>query len=176
MAKRFKFRLTTLRKLRKQRQDECRRAVGAKLRQVAGAQEQLDGFGEQLALHTAAMRRLASPAADAAAGAAQAPTVWTVDLTAVRRHRAYTDHLRASIVAGRQQLAVLEAELSKEQVALGESTKEIRILDKLEEGQRRRHELTLTRAEVAQNDEITAQFARRNAPAGVAAGAMDDRP
>lgn len=176
MAKRFKFRLTTLRKLRKQRQDECRRVVGARLRQVTGAEEQLDGFGDQLALQTAAMRRLASPPADVGEGAAQAATVWTVDLTAVRRHRAYTNQLRAGIVAGQQQLASLKVELSKQQAVLGEATKQVRILDKLEERQRRRHELAVSRAEVAQSDEIAAQFARRNALAGVAVVAWDDRP
>lgn len=162
MAKRFRFRLEILRRLRKQRQDECRRAVAARLRQITGVQDQIDAFTDRLDLHTAAMRQLASPgAASRATDAGAARPVWTVDLIGVRRHRVYTNYLRVSLGAARQQLAALRAELAKEQAVLAEATKAVRILDKLEDRQRWRHDQAIARAERAEDDEIAAQFARR---------------
>lgn len=179
MAKRFKFRLETLRKLRKRRQDECRRMVAARLRQIAGVQDQIDAFNDQLDLHVAAMRRLAWPgsgsAAGAAAGAGRVRPVWTVDLTGVRRHRVYTNHLRHTLTAAWQQVVALRAELTREQGVLAKATKAVKVLDKLEERQRQRHDLALARAERAETDEIAAQCARRNASAKRAAAATDDR-
>jgi flagellar export protein FliJ len=176
VAKRFQFRLETLRKLRKQRQDECRRVVARRLRQIAAVEGQIDEFHRQLDLHRAALCRLASPpapdegkqATTVAASSPGEPAV-SVDVTEVRRYRVFVNHLLQSIVDARQRLVELRAELAKEQAVLAEATKAVKVLDKLEERQRRRHDLALARAETAANDEIAAQCARRNALA-VAAG------
>jgi len=178
MAKRFRFRLETLRRVRRQRRDDCRRAVAARLRQIAGVQDQIDGFTDQIELHTAAMRGLASPSSPgtAAPGVERAPPVCTIDLTAVRRYRAYTNYLRYGITAARRQVAALQGELAREQGVLAEATKAVKILDKLEERQRRDHDLTLARLDRAESDEIAAQCARRNALTNVPVAVTDDRP
>ena len=99
-----------------------------------------------------------------------------MDLTGVRRHRVYTNYLRVSLSAARQQVAALRAELAKEQAVLAEATKAVRILDKLEERQRQRHDLAITRAERAEDDEIAAQFARRTGAAMAPVAATDYQP
>ena len=56
-----------------------------------------------------------------------------------------------------------QAELRREQDRLAEASKELKVINKLEERQRARYELELQRAELAEADEVAAQFTRRAA-------------
>ena len=87
----------------------------------------------------------------------------------LRRRHVYVNHLHRSINDAKGGLARLQVEFEREQARLAEASKELKVIDKLEERQRARHELGLRRAELAEADEIGAQFARR-----VAARAMVD--
>ena len=62
--------------------------------------------------------------------------------------------------------AELRTELRREQAALEEASREVKVIEKLEEKQRQRHNLVLARAERAEADEIGAQFVRRHGLAG----------
>ncbi|MHC4609191.1 MAG: flagellar export protein FliJ, partial [Planctomycetota bacterium] len=67
-------------------------------------------------------------------------------------------------------LSELRAQLALEREALEEASKGLKVIEKLEERQRDRHNLALSRAERAEADEIGSQFARRHAMARAAAG------
>ena len=175
MAKRFRFRLETVRRLRKQAQDECRRVVAERLRQVAAVRSRINEMDGQLAEQRATVRNLvlpSPPADDAGAGQGVARLL---DMDRMRRHRLYMNHLRQGIARGERQAAELQGLLRKDQAALAEATKRVRVIDKLEERQRSRHELMLRRAETAENDEIAAQFARRQSATGLTA-LLDEQP
>jgi len=162
MAKRFEFRLETVRRLRKQAQDECRRAVAGRLRQISEARGRIARLSEQLGGQQVAARDLVL------AGAGEPDA--RLDVRAVRQHRVYMNHLHQSIVETRQELARLGDLLAEDQAALDGATKQLRVIDKLEEKQRKRHELAVQRLETAESDEIATQHARRQgAPGGGAA-------
>jgi flagellar FliJ protein len=152
MAKRFKFRLEVVRRLRKQKEDECRRAVAERLRQVSGVRKRIGTLTDRLHQEHADIRHGAS-GGDAAIG--------VLDMDNLRRRHVYVNYLHRSLSDAKELLGRLEAELRREQVRLAEASKELKVINKLEERQRARYELELQRAERAEADEVAAQFARR---------------
>jgi len=164
MAKRFRFRLEVVLKLRKQKQDECRRVVAARLRQIAAVQTRIDRMSEDLDHQRVVQRRLVGPQAAGADSVDGRPAL--LDLTGIRRHRHYVTRLLQNIAAAERQLAELRTELRREQAALEEASREVKVIEKLEEKQRQRHNLVLARAERAEADEIGAQFVRSHGLAG----------
>ena len=154
MAKRFRFRLEVVRRLRKQKEDECRRVVAERLRQVSGVRGRIGMQTEHLHQEHSAMRRGAS-AGDAAA--------CRLDMNELRRRHAYVNYLHRSINEAKGELVRQQVEFEREQARLAEASKELKVIDKLEERQRARHELGVRRAESAEADEVAAQFARRGA-------------
>ena len=172
MAKRFRFRLTVVLKLRQQKQDECRRVVAGRLRQVAAVQARRERLAEQLEHRWATQRRLAMPGASVAEESrADTPGV---DVAGIWQHGRYANHLQQCIADAEQELVGLRTELRGERAALQEAARNVKVLEKLEERQRRRHNLTLARAERAEGDEIGAEFARRQRLA-LASGMGTDR-
>ncbi|MHC4064151.1 MAG: flagellar export protein FliJ [Planctomycetota bacterium] len=168
MAKRFRFRLATVLKLRTRKRDECRRALAVRLRQIGAVQSRIDSMTEQLDHQFVSQRRLAMPEAPVADGAERIDR--RLDLTGIRRHRDYANHLRRRIASDERGLSELRAQLALEREALEEASKGLKVIEKLEERQRDRHNLALSRAERAEADEIGSQFARRHAMASAAAG------
>jgi flagellar export protein FliJ len=98
-----------------------------------------------------------------------------VDVTQLRRHHVYVNHLRRCIAEANRELADQQVELAREQALLTEASRDLKVIDKLEERQRARYELGVRRAELAESDEIGAQFARRVALARAAEAAEGDR-
>ena len=170
MAKRFKFRLEVVRKLRKRKEDECRRMVGERFRLIGEMRGRIGGMNEQLRRERGAVRELV----EARDGAESSPR--PVDVTQLRRHHVYVNHLRRCIAEANRELADQQVELAREQALLTEASRDLKVIDKLEERQRARYELGVRRAELAESDEIGAQFARRVALARAAAAADGDRP
>jgi len=165
MAKRYRFRLEVVLRLRRQKQDDCRRTVAARLRQIAGLGARIDRLNEALGTESARLRTLALPDGTERAGGAGA-----LDIPGIRRHRNYALYLQDDTAAARRELAEQRGELKREQAALAQAAKNVKALEKLEERQRRGHDLILRRAELAQADEIGAQFARRQRWTGDLAG------
>lgn len=153
MAKRFQFRLETVAKLRRRRQDECRRVVAERVRQITAQQARIDGLGGQLDQTRGSLRGLAAPGDESAQVG--------LDLTGLRRHRHYANCLQQWIADAGQALVELNGHLATEQSALAQAAREVKALEKLEQKQRARYELTLARAERAEADETAAQLFRR---------------
>ncbi len=154
MAKRFKFRLEVVRTLRKQKEDKCRRVVAERLRQVNGVRDRMGRLMESLHDEQSVIRSHASPG-DGASG--------VLDMSELRRRHAYVNQLRRSVTDAHGELAKLEAAFEQERARLAEASKDLKVIHKLEERQRARYELGVRRAELAEADEIGAQFARRAA-------------
>ena len=152
MAKRFRFRLEVVRRLRKQKEDECRRVVAERLRQVNGVRGRIGMLTEHLHREHLVIRRDAS-AGEAAAG--------RLDMDGLRRRHAYVNYLHRSINEAKGELVRLLVEFERDRARLAEASKELKVIDKLEERQRARHELGVRRAELAEADEVAAQFTRR---------------
>jgi len=168
MAHRFRFRLEVVLKLRRQRQDECRRAVATRVRAIVEAEFRLARLTGQMSEEFSTLRRLAAPPAgttDASAGR-QARSSVVVDLTAVRQHRLYANHLRQEIADAGAEIDRLREQLRAERAALTAASKDVKALEKLEARQRARHESGLARAEGMEADEVAAQFARRSHSGG----------
>lgn len=175
MAKRFRFRLETVRRLRKQAQDDCRRAVARRLREVEAVRQRIEAMSAQLSGERVAVRQLVSPGADAEATAGDGSGGGSMVVDLMRRHRTFINYLHQSIADARVKLAGLQKLLREDQAALDEATRQLRVIEKLEEKQRQRHDLAMQRAETAENDEIAVQFARRTSLAAAGAAMVESR-
>ncbi|MCP4250806.1 MAG: hypothetical protein GY778_27525, partial [bacterium] len=122
MAKRFQFRLETVLKLRQRRQDECRRVVAQRVRQITAQQARIDRFRSQLDQTRGSLRGLAEPG-DTSERA-------ELDLTGLRRHRHYANCLQQWIADAGVELAELNRHLATEQAALTEAAREVKALEK----------------------------------------------
>lgn len=158
MAKRFKFRLETVSRLRKQQADEHRRIVARRLAEMAGVQRHIEEMQERvLDTHETLRRfRTGGPVDSAAESMGQ-----DFNMTDVRRHQIYLSQLHSVIAQSRQELSGLEGKLRPERAALSQASKEQKVLEKLEERQRDRHRRELERMERIEEDESAAQYCHR---------------
>lgn len=140
MAKRFRFRLETVLKIRKQREDEAKRVVAERLRRIADVGNDIDSMRSQISSEIKSFR--------------QSHASGRIDTARISNHRHWLIHLDQNVLASKSHLGELEAELAQERVALGEARKQVRVLEKLEERQRARHAKELNRAEALESDEI----------------------
>lgn len=140
MAKRFKFRLETVQKVRRQREDAAKRVVAERLREIAAVHADIGSMQEQIRREIDGFR--------------QTHATGRIDVTQIARHRHWLVQLDQSALTCRSRLAELQDHLSHERGALTEARREVRILEKLEERQRERYMKELARAENRENDEI----------------------
>ncbi len=140
MAKRFKYRLETVLKLRKRDEDACKRVVADRLRRIQAVQFEIAGLQGQIRSEIVAFR--------------QKHAVGTLDMGRVQQHRHWLIHLNHGVWRGQAHLAELEKQLSDDRKALAEARKRARIMEKLKERQLERHKRELDRAEAIENDEI----------------------
>lgn len=151
MAKRFVFRLETVRRLRKQKEDDCRRIVAQRLRLIGRVRQRISDLNAQLRDQHECVRRLSQ----------ESGTGQPLSIPSVRSHHDYATHLHAGIEEAHRELSECEEELQKEQQSLAEASRQVKVLDKLEERQRARHSLSLQRAERTESDEIAGSIALR---------------
>ena len=146
--KKFKFRLEHLLKLRRQQEDQKKQAVGAVLGQIQQQQQE----GLEMA---AAIRREGE-------NLKRQYQQGKVDLDWVGHYRLYVTHLHAAINQRIKKVAELQVKLKVVREELVAAAKQTRILEKLREKQKNRHEKQLRRMEADQQDEIsTSAFLRR---------------
>ncbi len=146
MAKRFQFRFETILKLRRQREDEHKRIVADRLRQIAQVQDQLASLERQIEQETQAIRRSTSGG--------------TIDLQQTVRHRHWLGHLHKSSLEAQARLRFLEARLAQERTQLAEAVKQRRVIEKLKERQSSAHIKAQERRETLELDELgTVRFA-----------------
>jgi flagellar protein FliJ len=141
MAKRFKFRFGTMLKIRKQREDEQKRVVASRLRQIAQVRDQGQALRQQIQDEIDAIR------GSQARGA--------IDIQQVMRHRHWLGHLHKGVLEADARTRFLEARLAQERAVLAEAVKQRRILEKLRERQWLRYQTEEERREIRESDELS---------------------
>lgn len=148
MAKRFTFRLETVLRLRRMAEDECRRRVAERLREIARVEADVRRLDEQF--HWEVDRSRVDQ---------QSPEM---DVMTVRRRRSYMGYLQRSIGGCEAQSDALRKKLEEDQKALAHASKEVKVLEKLRDRQLDRQRESERRAERAEEDEVGQQvFLRR---------------
>lgn len=140
MAKQFVFRFETMLKIRRQREDQQKRVVGQRVRQVREAQAHLDSLQRQIQAETDAIRAVQQPG--------------TIDMQQAIRHRHWLGHLHKGALEGEARIRFLEAKLAQERAVLAEAAKQRKILEKLREHQADRHRRELDYREMRELDEM----------------------
>jgi flagellar FliJ protein len=141
MAKRYTFRFDPMLKIRRQREDEHKRIVAARIREIRQVHEQIDGLENQIHDELSSIRKGQEPG--------------SIDMTQIVRHRRWLGHLHKAVLDTQAQLGCLEAKLSQERVALAEAAKQRRILEKLKERQYERFLKEQDRLETLAADDMT---------------------
>ena len=148
MAKKYTFRLQTVLRLRKTAEDECRRRVAGRLREIARVESEVRHLHEQFAWEVDRSRDdQRNPA---------------MNVMTIRRRRGYMGHLQRRKGECEAQVRVLREKLEEDQKALAHASKEVKVLEKLRDRQWDRHRELERRAERAEEDEIGQQMFLRH--------------
>jgi len=140
MARRFIFRFATMLKIRQQREDEQKRVVAERLRQIRQTRDHRAVLERQIQDEVNAIRDSQNHGA--------------IDIQQVMRHRHWLSHLHKGVLEADARLRFLEARLAQERVVLAEAVKQRKILEKLKERQWRRHLHEESVREVKEDDEL----------------------
>ena len=147
MAKRFRFRLEAVLKVRKRKRDEARRVVADRQRRISRIADQItacrNGIGEAVDESRRAQH-------------AAAP-----DVTTLRRYRSYIGAMDRAIGNAEAEMDRQHERLRQEQRQLTLANKEVKAIEKLRERQLARHDEQQQRADRAESDEIALQLHRR---------------
>lgn len=141
MAKRFVFRFETMLKIRRQREDEHKRIVASRIREIARVRDQMATLDRQIHDELAAIRAGQSPG--------------TIDMQQVIRHRHWLGRLHKAVLDSQARLRFLEARLAQERAALAEAAKHRRVLEKLKQRQWERYRMEQDRIETRLTDDMT---------------------
>lgn len=141
MAKRFTFRFETMLRIRKQREDEHKRIVASRLREIGGVQNHMTSLDKQIRDELQAIRFGRRPG--------------TIDMQQIIRHRHWLGCLHKGVLEGQAKMRFLEAELARERADLAEAAKQRRILEKLKERQREQYHGEQDRLEALAADDLT---------------------
>ncbi len=144
MARSFRFRLETVRRLRKQAMDAQRRVVAEAVQAVAGVEERI-----------AALTLERHGAADQSRDAMR---IHCFDLVSLSGQHIYRGWLDREIAKSNESLAQKRAELDAERERLAETSKELKVIEKLRERQWKRFCVKLAREEQVANDEAALQM------------------
>ena len=140
MAKVFKFRLATVLKLRKQREDEEKRAVADRLREVQKARRRRGSLEEQINFEIESMRSTVG--------------VGVIETGRIARHRHWLSHLNRQALETDGEIRTLQAKLAMGRGKLAEAAKQCKVLEKLRERQLDRHRRALAKQDQQDTDEI----------------------
>ena len=140
MPRRFRFRFATMLKIRRQREDEQKRIVAERLRQIRRTRDHRLVLQRQIEDEVNAIR--------------SSQTGGAIDIQQVMRHRHWLSHLHKGVLEADARLRFLEARLAQERVVLAEAVKQRKILEKLKERQWQRHLREEGALEVKEGDEL----------------------
>lgn len=140
MAKKFHFRLDVVERVRRQARDAAQRAVAQAERAVTRVEQ-----------HLSAVRGQLGHSADATATTLG---VATLNVPLVRVQEFHRGWLHRQMMMTQQTLEQRRRELSIRRQALVESTKQLRVIEKLREKQWRRHQVAVNREEQSVSDEL----------------------
>ncbi len=146
MAGRFAFRFETLLRLRKQREDERKRVVAARLRQIGDLMERRNNLVSAIDGQTESLR-------SALRGGA-------VDVDQVRWGRHWLTHLRRGVLDTDAELSGQRAMLAQERATLVVARKDTEVLGRLRERRLEAWNVEAARREQIESDEMnTLRFA-----------------
>lgn len=162
MAKKFRFKLEAVYKLRQRDRDAQRRKVAKAVGAVTAAEQRVESLTDSLRATLAARRDVQSSA--------------RLDLGLLRSQRFYQSWLHGTILDSNVELSKRERELGAEREALGRANARFKSLEKLKERKWQRHLQEIQREERAMFDEIAVQRFQRaliaeDAAVGAAVGA-----
>lgn len=143
MARRFRFRLETVQRLRKQARDAQRRAV-AEAAQAVGAIEDR-------------ILRLTLQLNDTLDGARETLRTGRLDLASLRGHELYRGWVHRRIAESYTELACRRSELDVERAKLVEASKQLKVIEKLRERRWRGYLTDVAREEQVTGDEAAVQ-------------------
>ena len=147
MAKRFRFRLEVVRKLREQVRDAQRRVVADVARAVSGVEGRVDRLGAEL-------RGTLDRTRDH-------QQVERLDVPSLRAHQYYQSFLHRRIIEAGIELEEKKRRLSTERTKLGEASARLKAIEKLRERRWQRHLFHVRREERADSDESALQLYQR---------------
>lgn len=140
MAAPFRFRLRTILKLRKQKENEHKRIVAVRVRELNGIRQRADRIQQQIRQETEAVR------AERSTG--------VLSIQDISRHRHWLTHLQRSLLDTYNQARSTEAILAQERSELTRASREAKAVEKLKERQKKRHDEESRRKENRELDEI----------------------
>ena len=144
MARRFKFRLETVRKIRERERDAHRRVVATKVREVAVIRERVGTLAEGMEDNRCAGRITRR--------------VGRVPIELLRGQAYYQTWLTRANETTHEELENGLNELRAEQDKLGVFSKRLKVIEKLRERQWKIHQTGVAREESAANDEAAHQL------------------
>jgi len=151
MARRFSFRFETLLRIRKQREDEKKRAVARRLKQLAVVRARHDNLASAIKAETMALRYSLRGE--------------TLDVDQFRWGRHWLTHLRRGLLEADAEIAAQRALLAQERAVLVEARKDTEVLARLKERRREAYLAESGRLEQIETDEMNTV---RAAIAGIA--------
>jgi flagellar FliJ protein len=140
MAKRYRFRLEPLLRLRQQREDEQKRVVASRLRQIDALRRRQRVFEGEIDRQTDSMRRSLVDV--------------RVDVDSLKLGRHWLVRLRRGVLEADAQIMTQRAILVQERVALAEARKDAKVLARLKERKRDAYLAEVNRREQAELDEM----------------------
>ncbi len=148
MAKRFNFRLEAVMKLRKQKEDENKRAVAQRLREMSKLQDHLMTLNEQIASE---IRRVRENAVHA-----------HLDASDLSKRRFWISHLQRGVLEAESRMRHLEQQLTADRAVLAEASKEYKVIETLRDKRLQAHHREQERLETIEADEMAVSlFVRR---------------
>ncbi len=149
MAQQFRFRLEAVQKLREQTRDRQRRVVAEAVQQVVRMEE-----------HTAQLNRELRNSMEDALGDR---SVTQIDMLALRENQLYRGWLHRKILEAEIDLSQRNQTVDQERKKLGESSKQLKVIEKLRDRQWQRYQINLQRSEQLMYDEAALQmYVRRS--------------
>jgi len=146
----FKFRLTSLLRLREAARDERRRHLAEALRAESVLNEHRGGIERELLVLQRQARAATEPG--------------TIDVDQLIESQRYEASLRVQAAIMTQQAAQLEAEIESRRQALVAADREVRVLEKLRQRDHEQFRFEQARREGKQMDEIASrQYQRKEA-------------
>jgi flagellar protein FliJ len=140
MAKRFAFRLEPLLRLRQQREDEKKRIVAQRLREIGALEHRRQTLQVEIGRQTQIMRDVL--------------VAETVDVDQLKMSRHWVIRLRRGVLELDAQISGQRALLAQERADLAEARKDTKVLERLKDRQRGAYLAAINRQEQAELDEM----------------------
>ncbi len=148
MAKRFNFRLEAVMKLRKQKEDENKRAVAQRVREMTTQQDHLMTLNEHIACE---IRRARDNALHA-----------HLDAPDLSKRRFWISHLQRGVLEAESRVRDLEKKLAADRTVLVAASREYRVIETLRDKRLQAHNREQERLETIEAGEMAVSlFVRR---------------